>query len=307
MKILIAGVAGGISQKLALELVARGHQVIGIDVRPWPGAPSSIEMHRVDLRKRAAEDVFRKSRPQAVVHMATVAQLGANIEDRARINLDGTQAVFEHCKNYGVEQCVIVGRHTYYGAASDTALYHRETEPPHALGEFPELADLVAADLFAGAALWQQPRLTTSVLRLCYTLGPLGQGTLASFLKGRAVPMVMGFDPLFQFLHEDDVITALILALEKKVRGVFNVAGPQPLPLSALAHEVGRPVLPLPEPIIRMMLGRFGLPKLAAGALNHIKYPVVIDSSAFKTATGFVHKYDELATARAFKQAFPLR
>ena len=34
----------------------------------------------------------------------------ADIEDRARINLGGTQAVFEHCKTYGVEQCVIVGR-----------------------------------------------------------------------------------------------------------------------------------------------------------------------------------------------------
>ena len=54
MKILIAGIAGGIAQKLALELVARGHSVVGIDVRPWASAPSSIEMHRVDLRKRAA-------------------------------------------------------------------------------------------------------------------------------------------------------------------------------------------------------------------------------------------------------------
>jgi len=305
MKILIAGIAGGIAQKLALELVARGHHVVGIDVRPWHGAPSTVEVHRVDLRKRAAEDVFRKARPQAVVHMATVAQLGANIEDRARINLGGTQALFEHCKNYGVEQCVIVGRHTYYGAGADTALYHRETEPPQALGEFPELADLVAADLFAVAALWQKPQLTTSVLRICYSLGPLGQGTLASFLRGRAVPMVMGFDPLFQYLHEDDVIQALILSIEKKLRGVFNVAGPQPVPLSALAHEVGRHVLPMPEFMLRTMLGRFGLPKLAAGALNHIKYPVVVDASAFRAATGFVHKHDELSTARAFKQAFP--
>jgi UDP-glucose 4-epimerase len=307
MKILIAGIAGGIAQKLALELVARGHSVVGIDVRPWASAPSSIEMHRVDLRKRAAEDVFRKAKPEAVIHMATVAHLMANIEDRARLNLGGTEAVFQHCKNYGVEKCVIVGRHTYYGAGADTPLYHRETEPPQALGEFPELADLVAADLYAVTALWQQPALQTAVLRICYTLGPIGQGTLAMFLRGRAVPMVMGFDPLFQYLHEDDVIQAIILATEKKLRGVFNVAGPQPLPLSALAHEAGRPALPLPEPILRRLLGRFGLPKLAAGALNHIKYPVVVDASAFKAATGFVHKKDELQTARDFLRAFPTR
>ena len=124
MKVLITGVAGGIAQKLAMELVTRGHQVVGIDVRPWRESPSAIEMHRTDLRKRAAEDVFRKARPQAVVHMATVSQLVAASNERSRINLGGTQAVFDHCKTYGVEHCIFVGRHTYYGAAADTPLYH---------------------------------------------------------------------------------------------------------------------------------------------------------------------------------------
>ena len=52
MKVLITGIAGGIAQKLAMELVTHGHQVVGIDVRPWREAPSIIEMHRTDLRKR---------------------------------------------------------------------------------------------------------------------------------------------------------------------------------------------------------------------------------------------------------------
>ena len=307
MKVLITGIAGGIAQKLAMELVTHGHQVVGIDVRPWREAPSVIEMHRTDLRKRAAEDVFRKARPNAVIHMATVSQLVAGNDERSRINLGGTQAVFEHCAHYGVEHCIFVGRHTYYGAGSDTPLYHTEAEPPQALGEYPELADLVAADLFAGSALWQKPQLCTSILRICYTLGPIGQGTLASYLKGRAVPMVMGFDPLFQFLHEDDVIAALALALEKRPRGIFNVCGPMPLPLSSIAREAKRPVLPMPEFLLRAMLGRAGLPRLPAGALNHIKYPVVVDGAAFKKSTGFAHRFDELQTARAFAQAFPLR
>jgi UDP-glucose 4-epimerase len=307
VKVLITGVAGGIAQKLAMELVTRGHQVVGIDVRPWRESPSAIEMHRTDLRKRAAEEVFRKTRPQAVVHMATVSQLVASSNERSRINLGGTQAVFDHCKNYGVEHCIFVGRHTYYGAAADTPLYHTETEPPQALGEYPELADLVAADLYAGSQLWQIPQLITSILRICYTLGPIGQGTLATFLKGRAVPMVMGFDPLFQFLHEDDVIAALILALEKRPRGIFNVAGPMPLPLSTLAAECKRPVLPMPEFILKAMLGRAGLPNLPVGALNHIKFPVVVDGESFRKTVGFQHKLDELQTVRTFAQAYPPR
>ena len=142
VKVLIPGIAGALARKVAVKLVAEGHEVIGIDARSWSDAPPGIDLHAVDIRKRGAEEVFRKTRPQAVIHMATVAHLMANMEDRARLNLGGTEAVFQHCKNYGVEKCVIVGRHTYYGAGADTPLYHRETEPPQALGEFPELADL---------------------------------------------------------------------------------------------------------------------------------------------------------------------
>jgi UDP-glucose 4-epimerase len=305
MRVLIPGIAGLLARKVAVRLLGAGHEVTGLDPRGWPGAPKGIELHGADIRKRTAEDVFRRKRPQAVVHMATVSALVVSSEERYRINLGGTRAVFEHCANYGVEQMVFVGRHTYYGAGPDAPLYHTESEPPQELGSYPELADLVAADLYASNALWRLPKLSTSVLRVCYTLGPSGHGTLASFLRGRYVPMVLGFDPLFQFLHEDDAAEAIALALEKKLRGVFNVAGPQPLPLSLIAKEAGRRVLPLPEALLAMLAGRAGLPNLSRGALAHVKYPIVVDAAPFKAATGFAPRFDELTTVQTFADAFP--
>lgn len=303
MKVLIPGIAGGIARKVARKLVEQGHEVSGLDVRPWPSAPKNIEFQRVDIRKRAAEDLFRRKRPDAVIHMATVSALSAYGEERYRINLGGTQAVFEHCHTYKVKQVVFVGRHTYYGAASDSPLYHTEGEPPRALGSFPELADLVAADLFASTALWRYPEMKTAILRLVYTLDAPGTGTLASFLSNQRVPTVMGYDPLFQFMHEDDVVTAIVLALEKQLRGVFNVAGPQPLPLSVVIRRAGRTPMPVPEPLLKAVLGRFGLPRLSGGALAHLKYPIVIDSSAFRRETGFQHEYDEARTLEIFRDS----
>src|SRR5204862_6776295 len=255
---------------------AAGQEVSGIDPRGWPGAPREIELHQVDIRKRGAEEVFRKRRPQAVVHMATVTALLVDTEERYRINLGGTRAVFEHCANYGVEQVIFVGRHTYYGAGPDAPLYHTEAEPPQELGAYPELADLVAADLYAANALWRLPDLHTAVLRICYTLGPSEHGTLASFLNTRFVPMVLGFDPLFQFLHEDDAANAIVTALSSNLRGIYNVAGPQPLPLSLIAHEARRRTVPLPEVTLAFLLGRAGLPRLSLGALEHLKYHIVV-------------------------------
>ncbi len=307
MRVLIPGIAGGIGRLLARRLVERGHEVAGIDARSWPNPPAGVEVHPVDIRKRAAEDVFRKFRPDAVVHMATVTSLMVRGEERYRINLGGTRAVFDHCRAYGVRHCIFVGRHTFYGAGPDSPLFHTEDEPPMALGTFPELADLVAADLYAATALWRYTELTTAVLRVCYTLGPSGHGTLASFLKGRRVPTVLGYDPLFQFLHEEDVVTAIALSLEKRLRGVYNVAGPQPVPLSVVAHATGRSVFPVPEPLLATFMGvaRLGLPNLPRGALAHIKYPVVVDAASFRGATGFKHAHGEVATMRDFRNAFP--
>lgn len=301
MKVVITGISGALARMVAERLVAKGHQVFGIDRRPWPDAPKGVEMQRTDIRKRPVEDVFRTRKPDALIHMATVTHLTARREERYRINLNGTRSVFEYCHEYAVPHAIFVGRHTIYGAAPDAPLYRTEAEPPLASATWPDLADLVAADLFAGSALWRWPELTTTVLRMVYTLGPAHRGTLSAFLKGPRVPTVAGFDPLFHFMHDNDAADSIVLALEKKPRGVFNVAGPQPVPLSLLIRGTGRTQVPLPEIIFNRVLGRFGFPYLPAGGATHIKYPIVVDGRPFKAATGFDEAYDEVAVMESFR------
>lgn len=300
MKVLIPGIAGALGQRVALRLLDEGHQVVGIDVRRWWDAPQAVEVHAVDIRKRAAEDVFRRFRPDCVVHLATVTHLRHVSEEQLRVNLGGTRAVFEHAVRYGVKQVVFVGRHTFYGAAADSPLYHTEDEPPLEVARFPELADLVAADLYAGSTLWRHPEIATSVLRLVYTLGKSHHGTLGAYLSRPRVPTVLGFDPLFQCLSEEDAARAIVLGVEKQLKGVFNVAGPPPLPLSGILRAAGRTELPIPEPLFRFMTGRFGLVRLPTGALDHLKFPVVVDQRAFEKATGFRHAHDVEEAVRDF-------
>lgn len=306
MKVLVIGVGGALARLVALKLREVGHTVIGLDRRPWWDAPKDLQVHEVDLRKRAAEDVFRRERPDCVVHMATVNALSASGEERERINMGGTRAVFEHSVGHGVKHVVVVGRHTYYGATADSPLYHTEDEPPGGMGNYPELADLVAADLYASNMLWREPSLTTTILRLVYTLGPSKTGTLSSFLRGKRVPMVLGFDPLFQFLEEDDAARGITLAVEKRPRGIFNVCGPPPLPLGTIARETGRTVVPVPEPVLGRLLGRFGFPNLPRGALAHIKFPIVVDGAAYRKVTGFAHATDEVEALRRYRRISPV-
>lgn len=305
MKVLITGIAGKAGHLVTRCLLSQGYEVIGIDRRGWPDAPEGVTIYREDIRKRGAEEVFRSQRPDVVVHMATVTHLTQRSEDRYRINMQGTRAVFDHSHNYKVKQVIFVGRHTFYGASAESPLYPSEDAPPSSVNTFPELSDLVAADLYAGSALWRYPDLKTCVLRFCYTLGPACHGTLASFLKGKRVPSVLGFDPLFQFLHDEDMASAVCTAIGKEVRGVFNVAGPMAIPLSVLIRECGRTQIPVPESIFRFAMGRAGIPKLPRGAIAHIKYPIVTNAEAFTRATGFKHKFDHDTIINDFVRACP--
>jgi UDP-glucose 4-epimerase len=115
--------------------------------------------------------------------------------------------------------------------------------------------------------------------------------------------MVLGFDPLYQFMHEEDATAAIVAALEAKLKGVYNVAGPSPVPLSTLCKAINRPAWPIPEPLFHSMMGRFGLPKLPAGAISHVKYPAVVDGSLFQKKTGFQHQFDEVQTMESFRWA----
>ena len=303
MKVVITGISGMLARGVGRRLAHRGHEVHGIDRRPWPDAPPDIDVHRADIRKRPAEDVFRTVRPDVLIHMATVTHFTADLEERYRINLGGTRKLCEYAHQYGVKQVVFVGRHTIYGAAPDTALYRTEDEPPLGGASFTELADLVAADQFAQSALWRWPEIATSVLRQVYFLGPSKRGTLAAFLSKKKVPTVMGFDPLFQLMHESDAEEAICLAVEKKIRGVFNVAGPPPVALSRVIEATGRRRVAIPGPAYARVLGRFGFPYLPADAISHIKFPIVVDGSAFVNATGFEPRFTARQAMEGFRWA----
>src|SRR5262249_17439465 len=122
VKVLVTGISGKIANLVAERLLAGGHKVVGIDPRPPPAAPEGRGRHEAAIRKRATEEVFRKHRPDAVIHMATVTHLVTQSEERYRINLGGTRAVFDFSRAHGVKQVIFVGRHTYYGAAPDAPL-----------------------------------------------------------------------------------------------------------------------------------------------------------------------------------------
>jgi UDP-glucose 4-epimerase len=57
--------------------------------------------------------------------------------------------------------------------------------------------------------------------------------------------------------------------------------------------------------MLRALLGRFGFPSLPRGALEHIKFPIVVDAKAFAAATGFQWAVDEVDALSRFRAIAP--
>jgi UDP-glucose 4-epimerase len=101
----------------------------------------------------------------------------------------------------------------------------------------------------------------------------------------------MGFDPLVQFVHPDDVIEAFLLCLRGEHPGVFNLAPPDAMPLSAVIRAGGRTALPLPHVLAipgAGLLWAAGIGDLHPSYLSMLRFSVVMDGTRARAALGFV-------------------
>jgi class 3 adenylate cyclase len=76
-------------------------------------------------------------------------------------------------------------------------------------------------------------------------IGPTVKNYLSNYLARRFVPTMMGFDPLWQLLHEADAVAAFRLAILRDVPGTFNIVGDGVLPLTTIIKLAGRVATPV--------------------------------------------------------------
>lgn len=300
-RIIVIGAAGSFGRVVVPHLAAAGWEVHAVDRREVAGAPAGVTVHRADILKRSFDEVLRQVRPWGVIHLAMVHRFKLRFRERHRINFEGTARVIDAALAAGVGKIVFLSRATVYGALSDQPQFLSEDHPPAAGRMFSEMADLVAADLYATTAMWRHQDRNMVVLRPVNVLGPRVSTLLQRYLARPRVFTVAGFDPVYQVVHEEDLARAVELALEPGLRGVFNVTGPGEVPLHVLIDETGGLRVPLPEPMIKLLRGRLGFPAIPEGAIQFLKYSCTVDGSRFRQSTGFAPLHDLPATLAAVR------
>jgi UDP-glucose 4-epimerase len=165
-----------------------------------------------------------------------------------------------------------------------------EDSPLSASRNYPEIRDLVEVDTLASAFIWKYPHIRTCVLRPVNVLGHYVRSMISEYLRLERQPTVLGFDPLMQFIHEQDVVEAIAVSLEHGLQGAFNLVGPGQVPLHTAIREAGGQAYPLPEflfrPLIRQLFAR-GMVPWPEGAIDYLKFPVTLSGRRFVEATNF--------------------
>ncbi|GMV42214.1 MAG: putative UDP-glucose 4-epimerase GalE1 [Myxococcales bacterium] len=290
--ILITGISGRLGRLVARRL-HRTHQVIGVDRRPFEGRPKDIPMYRLDIRRNQTEDVFRRHRIKAVCHLNVMHDPRKSVGDHHTFNVLGTQRILEWCHRWDVPKAVVLSSATTYGPRPENAQFLREDSALLAGQGFSEIRDLIELDMFTQGFFWKHPEIETVLLRPVHILGTV-RNAASNYLRLKTVPTMLGFDPMVQIIHEEDVVTAIVKALRPGIRGVFNVTGPKPVPLSALIRAAGKPTVAVPAPLFAAamrLMWRYKLTSFPAPELDYLKYICMADGALAREVLGFKYRH----------------
>jgi UDP-glucose 4-epimerase len=221
-------------------------------------------------------------------------------------NVVGTQKVLDLCVRHGVRKVVLLSSANVYGPLPGNPNFLPEETPLMASAHFSEMADLIEVDMYAQSFMWKHPEVETVILRPVNIVGPTVRNAPSNYLRLERPVTVLGFDPMVQLIHEEDVCRALALALRAGVRGIYNVTGPGEVPLSAVLAELGRRPVPVPHFLVRLLVKRLFDARLSSfppGEIDHIQYLCAVDGSRFVRDVGFTPRHSLRETIRSVLRA----
>lgn len=252
MKVLVTGTAGFIGSHVAMRLLERGDEVIGIDnlsdyydvelkkarLARFSDQPGYTHIH-ADLADRdAVEHAFATHRPQRVVNLAAQAGVryaATNPHVYVSSNVTGFLHILEGCRHHDVEHLVFASTSSVYGANTRMPFSeHQPTEHPLTLYAASKKANEQMAHSYAH--LYGLP---CTGLRFFTVYGPWGRPDMALFMFTRAI---LADEPIRVFNHGmhkrsftyvDDIVEGVLRTLDQVPSRSDTWNGSQPDPGSS--------------------------------------------------------------------------
>ena len=234
MKVMVTGSAGFIGSAVSMKLLARGDEVIGLDVMNDYYDPElkrarlarTIDNDRythlkIDLADREAMDAaFAKHQPQRVINLAAQAGVryaATNPHVYVQSNVTGFLHILEGCRHNGVEHLVFASTSSVYGANTNMPFtVHNSAEHPLTLYAATKKANEQMAHSYAH--LYGFP---CTGLRFFTVYGPWGRPDMALFmftkkiLAGEPIQVFNHGKHKRSFTYIDDIVEGVVRVLDQ--------------------------------------------------------------------------------------------
>ncbi|MFA6032708.1 MAG: SDR family oxidoreductase [Myxococcota bacterium] len=302
--VVITGICGNLGRLLARRLHKK-ELIIGIDRRSFPDRPKDVLHFQIDLRRKKAEEIFRGHKIKAVYHLGVMHDPRMAHAERYSWNVLGTTKVLEYCERFKIPRFVYLSSADVYGPSPGNSNFLPEDAPLQGWRDLGALRDVVETDMLVQSFFWKAKDTDIVILRPVHIVGPHVSNAPARYLNLARSPVALGFDPLVQLIHEDDVIDALASLVEKKVRGIFNLEGPGTIPLSAVLKAVNARTFPCPDFLLKPALGmmwKWKLTNFPPSEVDFLRYICTVDGTRARQELGFSAKKSLAETIAAIKK-----
>lgn len=312
-RVLVTGLStywGGLIAQ-ALEADPDVEVIIGLDTREPRVKLERTEYVRSDENYSILSRIVQATGVDTIAHTFLVVD-STKVSAKAmhEINVIGTMNLFAAASAAGstVRTVTVKSSALVYGASAKDPYWFRETDKRSGSPRHRVERSLLEVDSYVRDFARDNPHICTTLLRFSNVLGPDIVTPLSKALDLPLVPKVGGYDGRFQITHEDDVVSAMLFAMDQRVPGIFNVAGDGALPWSEITALCGKRGIPMPPYAVDLAADPLRLVgvDLAPELLDLLRYGRGLDNRRFKEA-GFRYRYTTAGAVRAFVEATNLR
>lgn len=293
--VAVTGLGTFLGQRVAERLASRvpRMRVVGLDVRRPHRLERKIAFERIDLTDpRSHEqlaDVLTRERVEVVLHTAFRRDPTPDIEMDHELETVGSLHLLHACAAAKVPRIVLASSTMLYGPRADNPLYLSESHPLRGHPDAHCVCNRVEVESLFARFASTHPEASVTVLRCAWIMGPTYSDRVVRHFARAIVPTVLGYDPLVQFVHEEDCLDAFEQAVVDDHRGTFNVVAPEPLPLSTILRAGGAIAAPLPPAIlyrVRDLAARAATGDPPAAFYDYLRWPWIADGERGWTVFG---------------------
>jgi UDP-glucose 4-epimerase len=303
----------GVCHYLGTELIkrleedSRYSRVLALDIRK-PDIPfEKTEFFEIDLTLPSVESqlaqLFASHHVDTVVHGAFLSNPTHATEWAHELEDVGTMHVLDACAQVAPARLVMLSTTMVYGASPKNPNFLTEDAPLRGHADSRFITDKVRAERQAWRFADEHPATRVCVLRFAPMLGPTINNFFTRFFSRPVAPVMMGYDPLLQFVHESDAAMALELAVAADVQGPINIVGKDVLPYTTVLALMGRLPLPMPHFLARPLSKALWMTQIfdsPPSFLDFLRYVCVAEGRRARRELDFSPRYSIKRTVLDF-------